>query len=329
MMRLSTMWTVDRTIDASGSSPLATQILAAWRHDPGSLQFFRSSANFLYVFSHNGTRHFLRFAHGSERNRNEVEAEVAILRWLAGAGIAVALPVASQRGNVVETISTEYGTFHAVVFPKVDGIQFDLSELDLPRFRAWGATLGRLHTALSACPANISSARPTWRERLEQRSHNLPADAPGISEERERIVETLDTLEVTRATFGPIHFDVELDNLIWGEHAIHVLDFDECAHCWYVADIAFALRELFETGASVNDPEFQAFVDGYAAHHPIDEELFAQLPLFVRLANFQTYTEIVRALDLVEDPTQPDWLNGLIRKLDGLRNSYQQSLIAG
>ena len=79
MMRLSTMWTVDRTIDASGSSPVATQILAAWRHDPGSLQFFRSSANFLYVFSHGGRRYFLRFTDRSERSRNLVEAEVALL----------------------------------------------------------------------------------------------------------------------------------------------------------------------------------------------------------------------------------------------------------
>jgi hypothetical protein len=35
MMRLSVMWNVDRTIAASGSSPVAEQILDRWPHDPG------------------------------------------------------------------------------------------------------------------------------------------------------------------------------------------------------------------------------------------------------------------------------------------------------
>ncbi len=94
MMRLSTMWSVDRTIDAAGSSPLAAHILAAWPHDPGFLRFVRSSANVLYGFTHDGRRRFLRFTHSSERTRHAVETEVTLLRWLAGAGIAVTLPVA-------------------------------------------------------------------------------------------------------------------------------------------------------------------------------------------------------------------------------------------
>ncbi len=184
MMRLSTMWSVDRTIDASESSPVAAHILANWPHDPGSLRFFRSSANFLYIFSHEGRRHFLRFTHGSERSRNVVETEVALLHWLAGAGIAVALPVPSRRSNDVETITTAWGTFHAVVFPAVEGTQFDLDELHPPQFRAWGAVLGRLHATLTSCPAEISSARPTWRERLEQPRRCVGDEAPVIREGR-------------------------------------------------------------------------------------------------------------------------------------------------
>ena len=56
MMRLSTMWAVDRTIDADGRSPIADEILAAWGHDPGTARFFRSSANFIYTFDRAGDR---------------------------------------------------------------------------------------------------------------------------------------------------------------------------------------------------------------------------------------------------------------------------------
>jgi Ser/Thr protein kinase RdoA (MazF antagonist) len=328
VMRLSTMWSIDRTIDASGSSAVAAHILANWLHDPGSLHFFRSSANFVYVFSYDGRQHFLRFTEKSERSRDAVETEVALLRWLAGAGIAVAVPVPSKRSNDVETMTTAWGTFHAVVFPAVAGTQFALDELDLPQFQAWGAVLGRLHTTLTTCPVEISSALPTWREWLEQQRRYLDDDAPVIRDEGERISETLETLPVNGATFGLIHYDVELDNLVWDDHTIHVLDFDDCQRCWYVADIAFALRDFFDDGASVNDPAVQAFVSGYVAHHPLDEDPFTHLPLFMRLANFLTYVQSVRALDLVEDPTQPEWLNELIRKLRRRRDTYEQSLAA-
>ena len=81
MMRLSTMWKVDGTIDADGSSPVARRILERWSHDRGSVRFFRSSANFVYVFRAGDKHHFLRFADGSERSREAVEAQVELLGW--------------------------------------------------------------------------------------------------------------------------------------------------------------------------------------------------------------------------------------------------------
>ena len=86
MMRLSTMWKVDGTIDADGSSPVARRILERWSHDRGSVRFFRSSANFLYVYRGEGERRFLRFADGSERSREATEAEIDLLGWLAARG---------------------------------------------------------------------------------------------------------------------------------------------------------------------------------------------------------------------------------------------------
>src|SRR5215203_1497874 len=113
MMRLSMMWNVDRMIDASGSSPLAEQILDCWPHDPGSVRFFRSSANFLYAFRSNGKRRFLRFAESSERRRPSIDAEIALVEWLAHEGLAVARPVQSRNERLVETVASDWGTFHA------------------------------------------------------------------------------------------------------------------------------------------------------------------------------------------------------------------------
>src|ERR687885_2122523 len=75
MMRLSTMWRVDSTLDAAGSSPVAERVLEPWPHDPHSPRFFRSSANFLYVFRQAGTTSFLRFTDSAERSRAALGAE--------------------------------------------------------------------------------------------------------------------------------------------------------------------------------------------------------------------------------------------------------------
>ncbi|MEP7357374.1 MAG: phosphotransferase [Anaerolineales bacterium] len=152
MMRLSTLWKVDSLIDSAGSSPLAELILAHWPHDPRSLRFFRSSANFLYTFTQESRRYFLRFADGAERSRAAIEAEIELVNWLAAAGVEVAIPVRAGNGQFVTTTETELGTFHAVVFAELPGVQFELDELDDARFHASGAALGKLHTALMGYP---------------------------------------------------------------------------------------------------------------------------------------------------------------------------------
>src|SRR5689334_14616709 len=115
MMRLSTIWRVDATIDALGSSPVAERILENWPHNASTVRFFRSSANFSYVFRNDGKRYFLRFADGTERSREAIEAEVHLVNWLGTAGRAVATAIPSRDGEFVTTTQMELGTFHAVV----------------------------------------------------------------------------------------------------------------------------------------------------------------------------------------------------------------------
>ena len=99
MMRLSTLWAVDREIDGDGRSPIIDRIVELWPHDAGSARFFRSSANFLAIYKHDGQRRFLRFADSSERDRDTILAELDLVRWLAGQGLDVSLPQASLGGS--------------------------------------------------------------------------------------------------------------------------------------------------------------------------------------------------------------------------------------
>src|SRR5687768_5846330 len=326
MMRLSVMSNVDRMIDASGSSPVAEQILEPWPHDSGSVRFFRSSANFVYVFRHDGKRRFLRFAESSERRRTSIDAEIALVEWLAAEGLAVVRPVRSHNERFVETVATDWGTFHAVVFDALEGTQFELDELDDAGFRAWGAALGQLHATIRKYPGSVSIARPTTQDHLARAKHLFPQDAPAVREELHRLESSLDTLPVDRDTYGLIHFDFELDNLIWQGRTVQMLDFDDCSRGWYAADIAFALRDHFDAGGDLHATGVRAFLGGYAAHTSLADEQIAQIPLFLRLVRMIQFARIIRALNITKDSGQPDWLSGLIDKLKDRMDAYRMAV---
>jgi Ser/Thr protein kinase RdoA (MazF antagonist) len=321
MMRLSTLWRVDRTVTADGRSPVAEQILARWRHEPGSARFFRSSANFVYTFRDGDERRFLRFADAGERRREVVEAEVALLRWLAPQGVPVAEPLPSRDGSFVETVRTRLGTFHAVVFTALEGDQSDIDELDAPRFRRWGAALGSLHASIAHCPLAGTLIRPSWQEQIDIARTFVPVDRPGLRREFDEVATALQALPVHEDTYGLIHGDLELDNLVWSADRIAMLDFDACARHWYAADIALALRDL-DDGLDTSSGPLRDFLHGYAAHRPVDNALPERLPLFARTAKLLEYATLVRALDLPAADGYPDWLTSLVRKLEDRRAAY-------
>jgi Ser/Thr protein kinase RdoA (MazF antagonist) len=67
-----------------------------------------------------------------------------------------------------------------------------------------------------------------------------------------------------------------------------VIDFDDCAHNWHVADIACALRDLFDDRASrvdLGNLLLAAFVSGCRSARPLDGTELARLPLFMLMSN--------------------------------------------
>jgi Ser/Thr protein kinase RdoA (MazF antagonist) len=336
MMKLSTMLKVDSTVDTQSRSRIAEQILERWEHDQGSAQFFRSSANFVYIFRKGGEAYFLRFAESAQRTKAELEAEMALLNFLASQAATVATPVASKNGRCVETVETDLGTFHAVVFAQLQGREVEIEELGPAQFEIWGAALGKLHAQTHQYQDPRVSARGSWRDHLTLVRNSVPKDEPGVQAECDYLTSFLAALPVTETNYGLIHGDFELDNLRWQDETIAMFDFDECASYWYIADVAFALRDLFNTDIGILDiprvdpshPSFRAFVRGYREEHSLDEELISYLPTFMRLVNLIMYAKLVRAMDLAQDQDNPEWCNSLLSRLENWKQNYKASLLS-
>ena len=316
MMKLSTMKALTDTLNDEWESVIADQILACWEYDKGTAKYFRASANFQFIFQKAEKQYFLRFNHSTERSIDSIRAEVDYINHLSSKGIIVAKPVSSIAGHFVESVSTSQGVFHAVVFEALAGEQFEeIEELTPEIFMRWGKALGELHQATEGYK---TAARPTWKDHLAMVSEYLPATEQAAQLALSELQEQLMGLSIDESNYGLIHFDFELDNTVWDKDKVGIVDFDDCAYYWFVADIAFALRDLFEDSAykvDLRNESFQSFLTGYRQVKEVTQEDLEFIPMFLRLHNLITFAKLYRTLGTDEAQDEPGWLEELRKKL--------------
>lgn len=325
MMNLVTMAKVVKTVDGEWKSPLAEAILERWGCDRGTVYYYRASSNFLFVFKQAGKRYFLRFSDANEKAYSQIESEMKILEYLREQPIQVALPVKSINGNLIESVDTNIGTYLAVVLEALPGKQLEIEDLEEGDFYAWGRQLGHLHKIFKEMPAEYRSRRKSWQEQVEAADEQLPDDETAALEELNTIKNWAESLAYSNENFGLIHYDFELDNLSWSDEGIGMLDFDDCMNNWYVADIAFALRDILKTSDDMENPFVKAFINGYQSETKLDQQLLLELPMFIRMHNLFTFVNLLKIVEVPESVNLTEGLINLKEKLEKYIVKYRVS----
>ncbi len=326
MMKLDLMKTFFDTVLPDRVGPVAWKILSPWQIAPRYLYITRASANFVLHVKDDRGEYYLRFNHESERSAPMIAAELDFANLLLGRGIKVNVPVPSGSGQFIESVSTSLGTFHAVLFEAITGEMREFDTLDNEAFTLWGRALGKMHAATEGFQAD---GRPTWKSHIAfAREYILPTEEAAWAE-LTWIEGQLEPLATGPMDYGLIHYDFELDNILWDGDEIGIIDLDDCAFYWFEADIAFALRDLFDDSIAkidLGDHRLTAFIDGYRFERAISDEAISRLPLFLRLHNLISTARINRSLGKGHSLDAPDWVVNLDEKLSNERKRCRRDI---
>jgi amicoumacin kinase len=216
--------------------------------------------------------------------------------YLGQNGARIAYPRISPQGRLYETVSHGDYMWVAYAMDIAPGRTPSPQAWDPGFFRNWGQTVGLLHRLTQAYPSWRASIDPesgeeflTWREEW-QGFHDWCQDEE-VRQKWVAIKEALEALPVTRDTFGFIHNDPHLWNLLVDGDRITVLDFDVANHQWFTTDIAIAFQStLFAQtgglGRPVQDRDkllrfAELFLEGYEREHHLPQAWLTRLDLFI------------------------------------------------
>lgn len=178
------------------------------------------------------------------------------------------------------------------LFHFIDGPQPDESKDLTSDFEKLGeiAAQTHVHTMAWQHPGNFE--RLVWDEEAvfgPSATWGDWRDAPKVTPEVKAILEQLETLVRKRLadfgkakeTYGLIHADMRLANLILHDEGPRLIDFDDCGFGWFLYDFAAAISFIED------DPAIpalkQAWVKGYRRVRPLNQKEEIEIDTFVML----------------------------------------------
>lgn len=217
-----------------------------------------------------------------ERSKDEIEAELEIMRHLYESGLSVPLPIPVQSGDNVFALhqpeGVRYGVMITFMSGKPIGRQFS---------REVGEAVGRLlasaHHALAALSAPLDRPVLDFPNALTSAIEAFDNAAPHRKQDVKRLRLAGDLLlqriplTSENSLYGLLHGDVIPSNILMDADRLALLDFDLCAYGWQLYDVASMLVEIacWEMGSPVEE----AFLEGYQGERPFTEMEQAALPM--------------------------------------------------
>jgi Ser/Thr protein kinase RdoA (MazF antagonist) len=236
-----------------------------------------------------------------------IRGELDWINYLSAGGVRVAKAVASDHGELVESIDDgQGGCFLAAAFEKAPGRPtWERDFWERPQwFEGYGRMIGRMHRLSKGYqPADPTWKRAEWDDPVNiDMERWLPKSEVVVLAKYDALVRRLRQLPKDDSSYGLIHQDAHAANFfVDDDGSLTLFDFDDCAYGWYVYDLAMVLFYAItnRTDAENFGPLFwREFMRGYERENQLDPTWFKEIPHFLKLREIDLYAVIHRSLDL-------------------------------
>ena len=145
---------------------------------------------------------------------------------------------------------------------------------------------------------------------------------PEVKAAWEKMRRRLEGLPVNRGCFGFVHNDPHIQNLLYADRRIILLDFDVANYHWFACDIAIACQAMLfaQTGGMERPLSDQAallaflrdFRAGYEQENDLEPSWWEQIDLFIQYRRILLFTVMQGWLDTVP-ATRAGWKDMILR----------------
>ena len=176
-----------------------------------------------------------------------------------------------------------------------EGLSAEVSNNISQTFTAVGRLVAQLHNHAATWPKPNGFTRHAWD--VDGLTGEEPRwgrfwEFPGLDKsqcelmKRSRDVARKHLIAIGQPpeSYGLIHADFNMDNLLHHNGQVMAIDFDDCGAGWHLFDLS-TLSILFR-GTDDFDQIIGAIVDGYRQERPLGDEMLKLMPLFYLLRAF-------------------------------------------
>ncbi|NHJ38476.1 MAG: phosphotransferase [Asgard group archaeon] len=325
MMNVDIMSEVVEAYD-KGEPTIGNFFAERWFHNKNSVKMRRASANFIYMFQNNKQELILRIAPETERSKQQILAELDFMLHLKNSAFPVPEIIPSINDNLVEELKTANRSYFGVVFQRCPGIHYELNNIPIDLINEWGKLTALIHKYSQTFEPNNKRKRRTWTNDIIKTLNWLPESDFQLKDILLNLMDEINSFPIDE-NYGLIHFDLELDNILWNQNQYYVIDFDDAAYYHYIADIAFALEEIRDEKDIFRQKILDNYIKGYTTIKSLPNNWQDQLECYFTLLDILKYARTLHAYDKTNPKNYPQWLTDLYKRHMNSLNEKRMKII--
>ncbi len=309
---------------ATSNEAILNAVLDLYALSSAQADLLQSRWNHIYrVDAADGQVYSLRICAPEFKDRRWMHDELTFLNFAAGVGtICAPRPVRNRDGDLLTVISTPEEERLACLFEWVEG-EPSYHCLTTAVMGQIGQITAHLHEIGRAFPfpSEENGFRKDYRYDqalarshiewiAEHRAEIGPANATLLQRAIDFVVDGMDRVGQTPATYGVIHADLHFGNFLIHNGQVSLIDFDQLGRGHYGYDIAFLLVELFDD-PQTQAAHWQAFKTGYAEVTPLPFSDDAELNPFIVAVGLAFLDWVYNAPNLQVREEKMRWVAGV------------------